>query len=81
MALELGVNDYLSCPIDRNELPARVRTNNRQKRYADRLRQSVQQSMEMALYDPLTGLNNRRCSLERRLRAMIEAPRVNAGRP
>ena len=73
-ASRLGVNDYLSRPIDRNELLARVRTNVRQKRYADRLRQSVQQSMEMALYDPLTGLNNRR-SLERRLPAMIETAR------
>jgi two-component system cell cycle response regulator len=72
--LEIGVNDYLSRPIDRNELVARVRTNVRQKRYADRLRQLVQQSMEMALYDPLTGLNNRR-SLERRLPAMIETAR------
>ena len=70
-ALELGVNDYLTRPIDRNELLARVKTNLRQKLYADRLRQSVQQSIEMALYDPLTGLNNRR-SLERRLPAMIE---------
>ncbi len=50
-------------------------TNLRQKRYADRLRQSVQQSIEMALYDPLTGLNNRR-SLERRLPAMIETARL-----
>jgi two-component system cell cycle response regulator len=72
--LELGVNDYLTRPIDRNELLARVRTNVRQKRYADRLRQSVQQSIEMALYDALTGLNNRR-SLERRLPAMIEIAR------
>jgi two-component system, cell cycle response regulator len=72
--LELGVNDYLTRPIDRNELLARVRTNIRQKRYADRLRQSVQQSIEMALYDALTGLNNRR-SLERRLPAMIETAR------
>jgi two-component system, cell cycle response regulator len=72
--LELGVNDYLTRPIDRNELLARVRTNIRQKRYADRLRQSVQQSIEMALYDALTGLNNRR-SLERRLPAMIEIAR------
>ena len=47
--LELGVNDYLTRPIDRNELLARVRTNIRQKLYADRLRQSVQQSIEMAL--------------------------------
>jgi two-component system, cell cycle response regulator len=69
--LELGVNDYLTRPIDRNELLARVRTNVRQKLYTDRLRQSVQQSIEMALYDALTGLNNRR-SLERRLPAMIE---------
>jgi two-component system, cell cycle response regulator len=69
--LELGANDYLTRPIDRNELLARVRTNIRQKLYADRLRQSVQQSIEMALYDSLTGLNNRR-ALERRLPAMIE---------
>src|SRR6202044_1183090 len=72
--LELGANDYLTRPIDRNELLARVRTNIRQKLYADRLRQSVQQSIEMALYDALTGLNNRR-SLERRLPAMIESAR------
>ena len=72
--LELGVNDYLTRPIDRNELLARVRTNIRQKRYADRLRRSVQQSIEMALYDALTGLNNRR-SLERRLPAMIKTAR------
>jgi two-component system cell cycle response regulator len=72
--LELGVNDYLTRPIDRNEVLARVRTNIRQKRYADRLRRSVQQSIEMALYDALTGLNNRR-SLERRLPAMIETAR------
>ena len=73
--LELGVNDYLTRPIDRNELLARVRTNIRQKLYADRLRQSVQQSIEMALYNSLTGLNNRR-SLERRLPAMIETARA-----
>jgi two-component system cell cycle response regulator len=72
--LELGVNDYLTRPIDRNELLARVRTNIRQKLYADQLRRSVQQSIEMALYDALTGLNNRR-SLERRLPAMIETAR------
>jgi two-component system, cell cycle response regulator len=72
--LELGVNDYLTRPIDRNELLARTRTNVRQKRYADRLRQSVRQSVEMAFYDPLTGLNNRRF-LERRLPAMIETAR------
>ena len=73
-ALELGVNDYLTRPIDRNELLARTRTNVRQKRYADRLRQSVRQSVEMAFYDPLTGLSNRRF-LECRLPEMIETAR------
>ena len=75
--LELCANDYLTRPIDRNELLARVRTNIRQKLYADRLRQSFQQSIEMALYDSLTGLNNRR-SLERRLPAMIETARARS---
>ncbi|HRJ68750.1 MAG TPA: PleD family two-component system response regulator [Beijerinckiaceae bacterium] len=59
-ALDLGVNDYLTRPIDRNELVARVRTQIRRKRYADRLRQNVQSSMEMAIIDPLTKLHNRR---------------------
>jgi two-component system cell cycle response regulator len=75
--LELGVNDYLSRPVDRNELLARARSNIRQKRYMDRLRQTVRRSVEMALYDPLTGLNNRRF-LERRLPAMIDAARERA---
>jgi two-component system, cell cycle response regulator len=58
--LELGVNDWLSRPVDRNELLARARTQLRQKRYAERLREQVDQSLELALVDPLTGLNNRR---------------------
>lgn len=59
-ALDLGVNDYLNRPVDRNELVARSNTQVRRKRYADRLRDNVQQSMEMAIIDPLTKLHNRR---------------------
>jgi two-component system cell cycle response regulator len=59
-ALDMGVNDYLTRPIDRNELHARVRTQLRRKHYSDRLRQNVQQSFEMAITDQLTGLHNRR---------------------
>ncbi len=59
-ALDIGVNDYLMRPIERNELIARVRTQLRRKRYSDRLRQSLQLSLEMAVTDQLTGLFNRR---------------------
>ena len=59
-ALEMGVNDYLTRPVDKNELVARVRTQLRKKRYADRLRHNVQLSLEMAITDQLTGLHNLR---------------------
>ena len=73
--MELGINDWLSRPVDRNELLARVRTQLRQKRYADSLREKVQQSIELALFDPLTGLNNRRF-LESHLSTMLENARM-----
>ncbi len=73
--LDLGVNDCLTRPVDRNELLARVRTQLRQKRYADSLREKVQQSIEMALFDPLTGLNNRRF-MENHLATMLDNARV-----
>jgi two-component system cell cycle response regulator len=56
----MGVNDYLTRPVDKNELTARVRTQLRKKRYSDRLRHNVQLSLEMAITDQLTGLHNRR---------------------
>ena len=59
-ALDMGVNDYVRRPIDRNELLARVRTQVQRKRYNVQLRDSVQQTIEMAVTDGLTGLNNRR---------------------
>lgn len=58
--LDMGVNDYLVRPIDRQELQARVATQIRRKHYNDRLRDTVQQTMEMAVTDGLTGLHNRR---------------------
>ena len=59
-ALDLGVNDYVTRPIDRNELVARVRTQIRRYRYTMQLRETFHQSVEMAVTDPLTGLYNRR---------------------
>ncbi|MGQ9367327.1 PleD family two-component system response regulator [Azospirillum sp. ST 5-10] len=58
--LELGANDYVIKPIDRNELLARVRTQIRRKRYQDRLRANYEHSLSMALTDSLTGVFNRR---------------------
>ena len=59
-ALDMGVNDYLGRPVDRNELLARAQTQVRRKRYQDRLRDNVKASMELAIVDPLTRLHNRR---------------------
>ncbi|HBK90545.1 MAG TPA: PleD family two-component system response regulator [Parvularcula sp.] len=59
-ALDIGVTDYLSRPVDHNELTARVTTQLRRKRYIDRLRSTFEASLEMAVTDQLTGLYNRR---------------------
>ena len=58
--LDLGANDYLIRPIDRNELLARVRTQIRRKHLQERLRQNYQRGLSLALTDELTGLYNRR---------------------
>ncbi|HZZ35652.1 MAG TPA: diguanylate cyclase, partial [Caulobacteraceae bacterium] len=59
-ALEIGVNDILSRPIDPGEMAARVRTQIRRKRYTDYLRSNLDHSLELAVTDQLTGLHNRR---------------------
>jgi two-component system cell cycle response regulator len=58
--LDLGASDFVLRPVDRNELVARVRTQVRRKRFGERLRESVQASLELAVTDALTGLHNRR---------------------
>ncbi len=74
-ALDLGINDYLVRPIDREELVARLRTQLRRKRYNDHLRQSVTQTIEMAVTDGLTGLHNRRY-LDSHLTTLVERARA-----
>ncbi len=58
--LDMGVNDYIVRPVDPNELLARVRTQIKRKRYTDYLRARLEQTVEMAILDPLTDLHNRR---------------------
>ena len=77
--LDIGVTDYLIKPIDRGELLARVRTQIRRHRYHHRLRRNLQQSVDMAFIDPLTGLYNRRymsAHLDRKIMeiATVEKP-------
>jgi two-component system, cell cycle response regulator len=70
-ALDMGVNDYLMRPVDRQELLARASTQVRRWRYTEQLRASVKASIEMAITDALTGLYNRRY-LETHLNHMID---------
>ena len=70
-ALDMGVNDYLVRPVDRNELVARCRTQLRRKRFQDYLRDKFQQGLELAITDSLTGLYNRRY-MESHLAAMVQ---------
>ena len=78
-ALELGINDYILRPLDPNELLVRCLTQIRRKRYNDRLRESVHQTIELAVTDPLTGLNNRRY-LDKHLKLLFDRA-VARGRP
>jgi len=75
--LEIGAHDFLMRPVDRNELLARVRTQIRRKRFTERLRDSVQSSMEMAVMDQLTGLHNRRY-LDSRLSTLFDESALRA---
>jgi two-component system, cell cycle response regulator len=70
-ALDMGVNDYLMRPVDRQELLARVNTQVKRWRYTEQLRSSVKASIELAITDSLTGLYNRRY-LETHLGHLIE---------
>lgn len=69
--LDLGVNDFIMRPVERNELAARVRTQIRRARYAEQLRLSVTHTMALAVTDELTGLYNRRY-FDRHLHLMLE---------
>ena len=71
-ALDLGVNDVIARPVDPGELAARARTQIRRKTYADALRDRLEESLEMAVTDPLTGLHNRRYIISR-LRQGLDA--------
>ncbi|MGN7619114.1 MAG: PleD family two-component system response regulator [Ehrlichia sp.] len=59
-AFDIGIHDYITTPINSDELIARVNVQVKRKRYQDALRINVDNSMAMAITDPLTGCYNRR---------------------
>jgi len=58
-ALEMGMNDYMTVPVDKNEMIVRVRMQIRRKKYQEALKSHYQRSISMAVTDALTGLYNR----------------------
>lgn len=76
-ALDLGVSDVVMRPVDPGELAARLNTQLRRKRYAEQLRERLEESLEMAVIDPLTGLYNRRY-MGSRLRQAVDAWETSA---
>jgi len=78
-ALELGVNDYLVRPIERDELISRSRTQISRRRYEERLRDNYTFSVNAAVTDSLTGMYNRRY-LESHF-ARISARLAEVGKP
>jgi len=59
-AYDIGVNDTLLRPVEKQELTARVSTQLKRKFYSDALRDNFNENLEMVVADPLTGLGNRR---------------------
>jgi two-component system cell cycle response regulator len=59
-AYDIGINDTLMAPIETQELIARVNTQLRRKFYGDGLKSNFNESLEMVVTDPLTGIGNRR---------------------
>ncbi len=77
--LDMGVNDYLVRPIDKNEMLARIRTQIKRKRYADQLKMQIEESVELAITDALTGLHNRRY-MESHLKTLFDEA-IERGKP
>lgn len=59
-AYDIGVNDSVLRPVEKQELGARVGTQLRRKFYSDSLRENFNENLEMVVADTLTGLGNRR---------------------
>ncbi|MDO6726358.1 diguanylate cyclase [Cognatishimia sp. 1_MG-2023] len=62
-ALDLGAHDVMTGGFDPEEMSLRISSLVQQKRLSDRLRDNLQNGLQAAVTDPLTGLFNRRYAL------------------
>lgn len=58
-ALDLGAADVSYHPFSAGEISMRIRTQLARKRRADRMRDTLDSGLKMAMFDTLTGLHNR----------------------
>ncbi|AXI45911.1 diguanylate cyclase response regulator [Sulfitobacter sp. SK012] len=62
-ALDLGADDLMTDGFEEKELALRLKALLRRKRMADQLRKTVRTGLRAAMFDPLTGLHNRRYAM------------------
>jgi len=74
-AMEAGIDDYLTKPVDLDELHARLAVGKRVLDLQEELRRALAVSEKLATTDALTGLLNRRTILERGDEAYAQALR------
>ncbi|MEM7490425.1 MAG: diguanylate cyclase, partial [Pseudomonadota bacterium] len=80
-ALDLGAADVVYRPFPHDEIAMRLRTQLARKRRADKMRDTLDTGLKLAVIDPLTGLHNRRYGLHHldRVAARCRAQGLRAG--
>lgn len=78
IAFDLGADDVVAPHVTATELALRTRSLLRRKRQGDRRRARIEDSLRLALVDPLTGLFNRRHAAQQL--PLIAARAVERGR-
>ncbi|WP_299819992.1 diguanylate cyclase [uncultured Jannaschia sp.] len=80
-ALDLGAADVGYHPFPVDEIAMRIRTQLARKKRADKMRDTLDTGLKLAVIDPLTGLHNRRYGLSHlnRVAARCRAQGIRAG--
>jgi two-component system cell cycle response regulator len=77
-ALDLGADDIVFRPLDEDELAARVRTLIRRKRYIEQMSAALDEGLEAAMLDALTGVGNRR-SFDVKIEPLVKRAATGGG--